>query len=127
MSLYKTMITLTSLLFTGALYASNCTPWQVNDSASCVFAGNNATLWTRSCEESETSCKNPRFSHAPCDNETMCVENGMNPNYLESTCTPWRIYPQTECITGTPLWVRSCQMAWIATESCSAKEPDSNL
>ncbi|MEQ1664208.1 MAG: hypothetical protein ABL927_02400 [Bdellovibrionales bacterium] len=105
-------------------FASSCSAWKKDNSVSCIFAEKNSSLWTRACEDTETTCKSPRSSHAPCDSETICVEDSVNPNELEDICTSWKKSDSVTCLTGSALWIRACQMSWIPTEICSDKNPN---
>lgn len=99
-----------------------CQKWGKASGITCVFAGRNANVWERQCEN---PCTIRNFD-PKCDLERICLDE--NPNELTSVCSEWKEESSMTCLNRSSgrweqKWVRACQVG-LATSWCSDENPN---
>ncbi|MCB0350194.1 MAG: hypothetical protein KDD38_03360 [Bdellovibrionales bacterium] len=110
---------------------NHCSEWKRVHGTTCVFNGDTAFRWVRTCTDSARICRPPDYNRTPCDSENICVDTKINPNLMKSICTDWVRSNGVTCRSdrgrGTSKhWIRSCQQAWIATTACQDTPPSNS-
>ncbi len=111
----------TSLL---ALEPPRCSDWTQLESMVCIFAGEDANLYARQCE-------NPCWlgegnGGLGCDREQVCYFN--NPNNFRTVCSDWVKESNFTCYSPNSSsleqrWVRACTVD-LREFWCSEKDPN---
>lgn len=113
------VLTLSQSLFAEEYY---CQKWGKASGITCVFAGRNADVWERQCEN---PCSYNNYN-PNCDIERICLNE--DPNYLTTACSPWKKESSMSCLNRSTArweqkWVRACQKG-LATTWCSDEDPN---
>ena len=117
----KFFVVLFLLLATLSANASNgeCSSWKKANGVSCIFAGDSANIYRRSCEKNCWRGRHGRGNWGPkCDRERVCHTS--NPKTYRSTCSKWTMVDGVTCRnkrTGDweQKWARACTVG--VTES----------
>lgn len=114
------------MLVTSSALAQNyyCTEWTRQSGYSCVFAGRNAQVWGRQCEN---PCHYRNYG-PQCDLVKLCFDK--NPNDFVSGCSDWVKDSGVTChnpSTGRweQKWARVCDTG-LGTTWCSDENPNNN-
>lgn len=112
------------LSFSQTLFANDyyCQKWGKAPSITCTFAGRNADVWERQCEN---PCSYQNYNPT-CDVERICLNE--DPNQLVTACSAWRKESSMTCLNRSTArweqkWVRACQKG-LATTWCSDEYPN---
>jgi hypothetical protein len=127
------LVLLASVIIFGSLAANaandHCSSWSKVRGVTCIFNGDDASFWKRTCTDENLKCKDPDYYTTPCDAEEICVDKKINPNLITTVCTDWVLDDSVTCVDdgdSTKVWRRACQMAWVPTSACQNAKPDND-
>ncbi len=126
------LMTMIGLFFTGQdLLASSdkeCTPWTKEESVTCLFAGQDAFLFKRTCENICYRLPRNRGGRwgADCNQESVCSLD--HPDSFGSVCSAWVLERGTICKNlnsneWEDKWVRVCTVG-LDESTCSNQNPN---
>lgn len=120
------------LAMTSSVYASeyHCSEWTRRSGVSCVFAGEDADIYERQCEN---ACwRNPTNNTGNwgpnCDRTRLCFTE--NPENISANCSAWSRVHGVSCRNPNTdrweqKWDRVC-IVGLAESWCSDANPNSN-
>ena len=110
-----------------SLESMKCSPWTKQEGYSCIFAGSEANIYKRQCENPCWSDRNGNGNMGPsCDKETVCHIS--NPDTFSGVCSEWAPVSDVTCYDPSTQsweqqWVRACTVG-IKETWCSRVKPE---
>ena len=111
-------------IFAGETY--KCTAWTKQDGVSCIFAGEEANIFKRQCENPCHQDRSGNGNMGPnCDMEDLCHFN--DPSTFNGVCSDWTPVSGVTCYdpnsqSWEQKWVRSCTVG-LRDTWCSREIP----
>ena len=127
--MFKSLLFLSLVLIStlsSAKVESTCSNWQKEDGVTCIFAGRDASSYTRQCSD---PCRVVIYGHPKndpnCKREQVCHFD--DPSTFIGNCSSWTRVDSVTCYnadsgTWEQQWARACTVGFKDT-ACSSEMP----